>query len=373
MRTRRPHVTASPLLALLTFICLCGFALPSMAVTAEHTSCAAFDDIPPSIVELIKSDYRVFYGHTSHGSQIVTGMAMLYDEDPDLAYNDGAGTLQLTEYDSDLGHNGDVSWVPVTESYLGSSSYDINVVVWSWCGGASDNTEAGIDIYLDAMTQLELDHPDVIFVYMTGHLDGTGDVGNLRARNDQIRAYCEANRKVLFDFADIESWDPGGTFYPDESDGCAWCATWCSTHQCPTCVDCAHSHCFNCYQKGRAFWWLLGAVKSGLGTGVVPEAAPGSDDAAMKRHSLEQNIPNPFNPRTEIRFTLPVPSRVTLDVLNLAGRVVAVLEDGFVESGEHAVVWDGSDASGRRAASGTYFYRLRADGEAETRKMILLK
>ena len=53
---------------------------------------------------------------------------------------------------------------------------------------------------------------------MTGHLDGTGPSGNLYARNDQIRDYCVANGKVLFDFADIESWDPGGVYYPDEDD-----------------------------------------------------------------------------------------------------------------------------------------------------------
>jgi hypothetical protein len=154
-------------------------AAPADAITADHTSCAAFDLVPASYIEDVKNDYRIFYGHTSHGSQVVTGMAMLLDEDPLYAYNDGPGSLTLTEYGDDLGHNGDVTWVPITRSYLDNPSYDINVVVWSWCGGCSDNTEEGIDIYLGAMNALEVDYPGVIFVYMTGHLDGTGPSGNL--------------------------------------------------------------------------------------------------------------------------------------------------------------------------------------------------
>jgi hypothetical protein len=107
------------------------------------------------------------------------------------------------------------------------------------------------------MDQLERDFPNTVFVYMTGHLEGGGPNDNLNKRNQQIRDYCEANDKVLFDFADIESYDPDGQYYPWESDWCDWCTTWCESHECPDCDDCAHSQCMNCYQKGKAFWWLL--------------------------------------------------------------------------------------------------------------------
>ncbi|MBU8870977.1 MAG: hypothetical protein KOO60_08975 [Gemmatimonadales bacterium] len=70
------------------------------------------------------------------------------------------------------------------------------------------------------MNQLELDFPDMVFVYMTGHLDGTGTDGVLYRSNNRIRNYCAANDKVLFDFADIESYDPDGEYYPDETDTC---------------------------------------------------------------------------------------------------------------------------------------------------------
>jgi hypothetical protein len=64
---------------------------------------------------------------------------------------------------------------------------------------------------------------------------------------------------VLYDFADIESWLPDGTRYPDPSDSCPWCQSWCDSHPgyCPKpVIDCAHSEPLNCYLKGQAFWWL---------------------------------------------------------------------------------------------------------------------
>jgi hypothetical protein len=228
---------------------------PNDSYLADHSVIGSFGLIPESIVEEIKNNVVMFYGHTSHGSQIVTGMSLIRDEDPLFDFNNGSETLALAEYGSDLGHNGDTSWVTVTRNHLTAHS-DVNLVVWSWCGGVSDNTVEGINTYLNAMNGLEQDYPGVRFVYMTGHLDGGGVEGNLYTRNNQIRAYCAQNDKILFDFADIESYDPEGNYYPDESDACAWCSDWCDGISCPEC-GCAHSHCFNCYQKGKAFWWLL--------------------------------------------------------------------------------------------------------------------
>jgi hypothetical protein len=70
----------------------------------------------------------------------------------------------------------------------------------------------------------------------------------------------QQNNKILFDFADIESYDPGGTFYPNATDACPWCTSWCASH--PTdCASlpsgCAHSHGLQCKLKAQAFWWLM--------------------------------------------------------------------------------------------------------------------
>ncbi|UCD29548.1 MAG: hypothetical protein JSV03_03445 [Planctomycetota bacterium] len=235
------------------------------AIIADHHAADNFDSIPASYLTTAKSNYRIYYGHTSHGSQIVTGMDLIYAENSNYAYNAGAGSLSLQEEDwVDLGQEGDLAWVDITHNALNAPG-DINMVMWSWCGGVSVNTEAHINTYLNAMNQLETDYPSMTFVYMTGHLDGTGASGNLNVRNNQIRSYCQTNNKILFDFADIESYDPDGTYYPDGSDWCEWCETWCTTHTCPTftCVDdddCQHSVCYNCYRKGRAFWWMMARI-----------------------------------------------------------------------------------------------------------------
>jgi hypothetical protein len=88
---------------------------------------------------------------------------------------------------------------------------------------------------------------------------------------------------------------------------------------------------------------------------------------------LKQNHPNPFNPATEISFTLPVHTRVTLTVYDVAGRLVRTLVDGALTAGTRRVTWDGRDAEGREVSSGVYFYTLRTPESTVTRKMTLLK
>ena len=90
-------------------------------------------------------------------------------------------------------------------------------MIWSWCGQVSSATEDDINTYWSLMSGLENDYPNVKFVHMTGHLDGSGIYGNLHQRNEQIRNYCMNNNKILFDFADIESYDPDGNYYLDKA------------------------------------------------------------------------------------------------------------------------------------------------------------
>jgi len=236
------------------------------SIIADHTAASNFEIIPANYISFIHNNYHIYYGHTSHGSQIMSGLNTLEGE------NASYDPPVFHEVGDDLGHNGDVSWEPDIRQYLDSNP-DCNMVMMSWCGGCSDNTEEGINIYLNAFNQLELDYPDVTFIYMTGHLDGTGPEGNLYARNNQIRDYCMNNDKVLFDFADIESWDPDGNYYPDDTDYCNWCTEWCKTHECPEC-GCAHSQCFNCYLKGKAWWWMMARVSGWNGTGSDDNVPP---------------------------------------------------------------------------------------------------
>jgi hypothetical protein len=84
--------------------------------------------------------------------------------------------------------------------------------------------------------------------------------------------------------------------------------------------------------------------------------------------ALEQNVPNPFNPSTVIRFTLARDEAIDLKIYDASGREVAVLARGRAEAGSHAVTWRPDGLS-----SGIYFYVLRAGEAAITRKAVLVR
>ena len=94
---------------------------------------------------------------------------------------------------------------------------------------------------------------------------------------------------------------------------------------------------------------------------------------------LSQNYPNPFNAVTEIPFLISSESNVRIEIFNLLGQRIKVLEWGIKNPGLHRVEWDGTDYTGKPAASGQYFYRLTAEpvngGEPfnDVRKLTLLK
>ncbi len=89
--------------------------------------------------------------------------------------------------------------------------------------------------------------------------------------------------------------------------------------------------------------------------------------------ALRQNRPNPFNPATTIRFYLPDATDVSLDIFDVGGRHIATIFRGYSDKGIHDLVWEGYDRDGNEAASGIYFYRLRAGKKILTKKMVLLR
>jgi hypothetical protein len=249
-------------------------ATESMVIDHRHTN---LEYVPLEWIAEAKTDLHIAYGHTSHGSQITTGMTGLvsFANAPNggstYAWNSGGtgGALDLRDTPfsgaSDLGNPDRTSWAAATRTYLNAHS-DVNVIMWSWCGQA-DGSQADIDTYLDLMSELEEDYPDVRFVYMTGHTNGTGLTGNLHLRNQQIRNYCEAHNRILFDFEDIESYDPDGKYFGDKNvtDSCAysggnWAVEWQNSHtegvdwyECSS----AHSEPLNANLKAYAAWWLF--------------------------------------------------------------------------------------------------------------------
>ena len=202
-------------------------------MTIDHP-CTDLARIPSEWIVKAKTDLHIAYQHTSHGSQLVTGMNALrtfpvfgttYDWDDtgaragalDLDDLGIAGCDDLSQGDS-IDANGVTPWVTATRALLDNSANNhINVIIWSWCsinghdiGRYLTNMEILIGEYGRGGTKLRAtDHP-VEFVFMTGHAEGQGEAGNVFAANEQIRQHCREHERILFDFADIESYDPDG-------------------------------------------------------------------------------------------------------------------------------------------------------------------
>jgi hypothetical protein len=88
---------------------------------------------------------------------------------------------------------------------------------------------------------------------------------------------------------------------------------------------------------------------------------------------LAGNHPNPFNPSTQVRFTLAVPGLATVEILDLQGRRVRALVRAELPAGPATVAWDGLDGAGRAVPSGAYLARLAGGGQVATRKMMLTR
>lgn len=251
-------------------------------IIANHTS-IGIDRIPLDWIERAKKQLHIAYGHTSHGSQITDGMRELtnFRKGP-YVYKNGSpkDSLDLKDNpfggDKDLGNPDHKTWAAETRKYL-EKNKEINVVIWSWCGQLSNAGKEFVQNYLDLMQSLEKDFPNVTFVYMTGHLDGTGENGTLAKNNKQIRDFCVNKGKVLFDFSDIESYNPDGTYFGDKyaNDACEydsdgdkipdknWAIEWQNSHkkgvdwyQCNS----AHSQPLNANMKAYAMWHLLAEI-----------------------------------------------------------------------------------------------------------------
>ncbi len=270
----------------LVFTSISTTSLADSLIVDHH--CTDIAKIPQAAIEQAKSELHIAYGHTSHGSQLTTGMTGLVEfanngglglnlPDNIFQWNNGGtgGALDLHDYfqAGDLGNPDRTTWAARTRDYLDDpANSDVNVVIWSWCGQV-DTTEENMNLYLSLMNQLEGEYPGVTFVYMTGHSDGTGETGNVHLRNQQIRNYCIANNKILYDFYDIECYDPDGNYFGDKrvNDACDydsdndgsldgnWATEWQNVHtegyDWYSCAS-AHSQPLNANLKAYAAWWL---------------------------------------------------------------------------------------------------------------------
>jgi hypothetical protein len=121
--------------------------------------------------------------------------------------------------------------------------------------------------------------------------------------------------------------------------------------------------------QGRSYTYRVSVLENGEEVASF-ETSPA---APALRFALDQNRPNPFNPVTNISFSLDTEADLTLRVYDIAGRLVRTLVERRMSPGVHTESWDGRSDTGGEVASGIYFYRLTAGERTLTRKAVFLK
>lgn len=261
-----------------------------LIINHTHAHKGNLTSISDSWISYAKGNLSIAYFHTSHGSQLTTGMSPLgtfMGRTHFYGFNASGtgGALKLFEPDEDDGYPYDIrdlsdyvnGFDDTTRSFLSSHS-GYNVIMWSWCSMETNLDD--VDTYLENMNQLEHEYPGIQFVYMTGHLNGWGESGSVHIANERVREYCLINNKILYDFANIESYDPDDKYWLDKysDDNCTydgngnnmideedrinynWAIEWQEAHT--EDIDwydcsCAHSQALNGNMKAYAAWYLF--------------------------------------------------------------------------------------------------------------------
>lgn len=116
------------------------------------------------------------------------------------------------------------------------------------------------------------------------------------------------------------------------------------------------------------------SVMGAFGVNCSYESGVGQGSGGLPAVSrLHSNFPNPFNPRTTIKFDLSLSGHVELAVFDVAGRLVKRLVSESMSAGSHDAVWEGRDSAGRQASTGVYFFQLRTSDTIDTKRMTLIK
>ncbi|MBN1232845.1 MAG: hypothetical protein JXA60_05800 [Candidatus Coatesbacteria bacterium] len=239
------------------------------AIIIDH-NCTDITKIPANIINTIKTTLKHHYAHTSHGGQLTVGLERLEQQnatyDIEIGYSylpDNPAAYCIFDGQEDETYiSPDLYWetkegMDRTRNVLRNNPA-IKASMWCWCCQLDSYNQEQVQAYLDSMSSLEREFPNVKFVYMTGNAQAQGDEGyNRYQRNNQIRDYCNRNGKILYDFEDLDCWwyNPSSKSWEHSTyDHSSQAVPYQHTHFDGD--ENAHTTNESCEQKGKATWWL---------------------------------------------------------------------------------------------------------------------
>ena len=290
----------------------------SQGVIIDHT-CENLSQIPMNWIDSVQEKQKWHYAHTSHGSQLITGLYSIESINPVydveikgyLPNVSGSFCIFDAEWESPEEYWKTAAGMNKTRNILNNNPI-INVSQWSWCTQLNQYSEEDTQEYLDSISVLEAEFPNVTFVYMTGNAQtGPGNHYNQNLaqgynrylRNEQIRTHCINSNRVLFDFADIdcwwynpttEEWEFSTYQYWNGSDT----VTVPFEHPQYNLNQAGHTSYENCENKGKASWWMMAKLAAmGIRLGLDAFIEGLFNGADMSTGLNPENIPlsQPYN------------------------------------------------------------------------------
>ncbi len=245
----------------------------AIAMMADHRvgTLAALDSIPKDIIRRATDDLHVLCLYPPDVTDLRDGLGGL------IAYRGslyGALDVDWIPYDPRIDAKEAVEpadWSVRLADYLRGRP-GTNVVLWLWGEALADGPDMVLQSYLETMSRLEENHPDIRFVYATGSVDGGDRTGLAATRNERIRRHCLGKGRPLYDIADLESHDPDGNDYSEmlvtrlgwyDSDGNStrdrnWAGEWQAAHP-REWFRCGPATAYPVIANVKAYaaWWLF--------------------------------------------------------------------------------------------------------------------